>query len=251
MGSFSNSFISPLIPPLFESTVTTDHRAETSSVPGLPKSEVFDIEKVEAVNGRHAGTQCRIGNPTVIGSWGFATVFLIMGIHKLVLPTAAANVMLPSAFWYAGLVQFLSGFLILFTGKTFAATVNISWGAYWLGNGMMMIPTVGNSMNNYASIEDRNSAMAIYGLVWAFVAFFMFVISLKIRGGNFFLSWGLFHIFTNLLFESAYYLTQHTSLMRLSGAFSLLAALGAYYGGVADIFAEQDIYLWVGKYANN
>lgn len=183
-----------------------------------------------------------------IGTWGFATVTMLMALHKLVLPTGSNHLMLPTALMYGGLAQFLSGFLVLFSGDSFNGTLFVTFGAYWLGSGMMMVPSVGQSLDVYAINHEEATTTAIYLFLWAFFGLMVCGISLKIKNGSFLLSWCLFFIFLNLFLEACYNLTGIVSLMQASGVACIFASVGGYYSGIADLFAEQGVEMWTGKY---
>ena len=182
-----------------------------------------------------------------IGTWGFATVTMLMALHKLVLPAGSNHLMLPTAFFYGGLAQFLSGFLVLFTGDSFNGTLFVTFGAYWLGSGMMMVPSVGETLDVYA-LNDQSTVTGIYLYLWSFFGLMVCCISLKIKNGSFMLTWCLFYVFLNLFLEATYSLTGIVPLMQASGVACICASLGAYYSGIADLFAEQGTHLWIGKY---
>lgn len=184
----------------------------------------------------------------MLGSWGFATVTMLMALHKLILPAGSNHLMLPTAFWYGGLAQFISGFLVLLNGDSFNGTLFVTFGAYWLGSGLMMVPSVGASLDVYAATNDTEKTTAIYLFLWAFFGLMVCGISLKIKNGSFLSTWCLFFIFLNLFLEACYDLTGIVSFMEASGAACLCASFGGYYSGIVDLFADQGVELWTGKY---
>ncbi|KAI8639535.1 GPR1/FUN34/yaaH family-domain-containing protein [Parasitella parasitica] len=189
-----------------------------------------------------------MGNPAIIATWGFATVTMLMALHKLVLPTGSNHLMLPTALMYGGLAQFLAGFLVLIGGDSFNGTLFVTFGAYWLGSGMMMVPSVGQSLDVYAINHEEATTTAIYLFLWSFFGLMVCGISLKIKNGSFLLSWCLFFIFLNLFLEACYNLTGIVSLMQASGVACICASVGGYYSGIVDLFAEQGVQMWTGKY---
>jgi succinate-acetate transporter protein len=171
-----------------------------------------------------------------------------MALQKLVIPTSSNHLMLPTALWYGGLAQFLSGFLVLLTGDSFNGTLFVSFGAYWLGSGMMMVPSIGESLDVYDINHETATTTAIYLYLWSFFGLMVCAISLKIKNGSFMLTWCLFFVFLNLFLEATYNLTSIVSLMQASGVACICASVGAYYSGIADLFAEQGVQMWTGKY---
>jgi succinate-acetate transporter protein len=173
---------------------------------------------------------------------------MLMALHKLILPTSSNHLMLPTALMFGGLAQFLSGFLVLFSGDSFGGTLYVCFGAYWLGSGLMMIPAVGESLNVYAANNEQATTTAIFLFLWAFFGLMACGISLKIKNGSFLLTCTLFFIFLNLFLEACYFLTEIVALMRASGFACVCASLCGYYAGIVDLFAEQGTKMWTGKY---
>lgn len=142
------------------------------------------------------------------------------------------------------------------------------------GNGMMMVPSMNVVYDEYANLEDRHQAQAIYCLMWSFYTLMLVGISLGIRSGTLILSWCLFFVFLALLLEAIWYLTNIESVIRASGKLlkkinkerkkekvrrkilkymyigvcAILAALGSFYSGTTAIFEEQGKSFPVGHY---
>ncbi|CAO3615846.1 unnamed protein product [Mucor fragilis] len=192
-----------------------------------------------------------MGNPAIIANWGFATVTMLMALHKLVIPTESNHLMLPTALMYGGLAQFISGFLVLISGDSFSGSLFVTFGAYWLGSGIMMVPSVGQSLNVYAINHEEATTTAMFLYLWAFFGLMVCGISLKIKNGSFLTTWCLFFIFLNLFLEACYTLTGIVSLMQASGVACICASMSGYYSGIVDIFAEQGVVMWTGKYKHS
>jgi succinate-acetate transporter protein len=172
---------------------------------------------------------------------------MLMALQKLILPTSSNHLMLPTALMFGGLAQFLSGFLVLFSGDSFGGTLYVCFGAYWLGSGLMMVPAVGESLSVYTNNEQATTT-AILLFLWAFFGLMVFGISLKIKNGSLLLTCTLFFIFLNLFLEACYCLTEIVPLMRASGVACIGASLCGYYTGIVELFAEQGTKMWTGKY---
>ncbi|KAI9305795.1 GPR1/FUN34/yaaH family-domain-containing protein [Cunninghamella echinulata] len=200
------------------------------------------------VNGQNADRPIHIGNPGVVGLFSFGVVTIILGIFRLFLPWKSQVILLPSALLFGGLTQMIAGFFDLFVGGTFSATILISYGAFWTGNGMMMAPSMNIVYNEYTNLEDRNQAHAIYCFMWAFYTLMLTGISLAVKSGTFILTWCLLFVFLALTLEAIWYLDGTESIIRASGVCAILAALGSFYSGCTAIFEEQGANFYVGHY---
>lgn len=105
----------------------------------------------------------------------------------------------------------------LFYGGTFSGTILVSYGAFWAGSGMMMLPTVEPLLEVYQTEWDLAQANAIYHFMWAFYTLMLMCISLKIRNGTFTLTWCLFWVFITLFLTAIYYVTNVQPVLRVSG----------------------------------
>ncbi|KAI8370499.1 GPR1/FUN34/yaaH family-domain-containing protein [Radiomyces spectabilis] len=200
------------------------------------------------VNGQDRRRPLTMGNPGVLGLWSFATVTILLGTFNLFLPGMSNHVLLPTAIMFGGLAQYIAGFLDFFYGGTFSATILVSYGGFWTGTGLLMLPAFAESMAAYTTDFDVNRANAIYHFMWAFYTLMLLLMSLKIKAGTFILSWCLGFVFLTLLLEAVFYMTSISPILRVSGVTAYLAALGAYYSGIAAVMEEQDVVLWVGHY---
>ncbi|KAI9315547.1 GPR1/FUN34/yaaH family-domain-containing protein [Dichotomocladium elegans] len=189
-----------------------------------------------------------MGNPGVLGLWSFSMVTILLGTYNLFLPHKSNHIIFPTALMYGGLAQYIAGLLDFFYGGTFSATILVSYGAFWAGQGLMMLPSVSTVLTAYESEWDIAQANAVYHFLWGFYTLMLLGISLKIKSGNAVLSWCLFWVFITLILTSIYYLVDIEALLRVSGVSAYLAALGAYYSGCAAVFEEQNEKWWVGKY---
>ncbi|KAJ2955619.1 hypothetical protein NQZ79_g8402 [Umbelopsis isabellina] len=189
-----------------------------------------------------------MGNPSVLGLWSFGMVTILLGTYNLFLPYNSNHIIFPSALMFGGLAQYIAGFMDFWYGGTFGATVFVSYGAFWTGQGLMMLGQFSSTLDAYTNPTDLDNALGIYKFYWSIYTLMLFGISLKIRGGSFVLSWCLGMVFTTLLLESLDYFTGIKILLRISGVTAFLAALGAYYKGVAEVFEEQGLKLWLGQY---
>ncbi|KAJ8656001.1 hypothetical protein O0I10_008222 [Lichtheimia ornata] len=193
-------------------------------------------------------TKFHMGNPAPLALWSFATVTALLATFNLFLPDQPNSIILPTALMFGGLAQYIAGFLDLFYGGSYTAIIFVSYGAFWAGNGLLMLPSVASSLQAYTSEYDVNRANGIYHFIWAIYTLLHVGMSFKIKNGTFMNTWNLTMVFITILFEGVHYMTNITGLLRFSGVSAYLAALGAYYVGLADLMREQGVRMWVGKY---
>ncbi|KAL0080340.1 GPR1/FUN34/yaaH family-domain-containing protein, partial [Phycomyces blakesleeanus] len=149
---------------------------------------------------------------------------------------------------FGGLAQYVAGFIDLYFGGTFSGTILVSYGAFWTGSGMFMLPTVYPTLSSLDDERDLGRANAVYNFLWAAYTLMLAVISVKVKNGTFVLTWNLWWVFMTLLFTAIYNITDIVPILRVSGVFAYLAALGAFYSGIAIVMEEQGVQMWVGAF---
>jgi succinate-acetate transporter protein len=133
-------------------------------------------------------------------------------------------------------------------GGTFGGTIFVSYGAFWFGQGLMMLSQFSSTLDAYTSASDLSTGEGIYHIMWAIYTIFLGVISLKIKGGSFMLTFCLSFVAITLTLEALHSFTGEIILLRISGVTAFAAAIGAYYKGAAELFEEQGVKLWLGEY---
>ncbi|KAI8068305.1 GPR1/FUN34/yaaH family-domain-containing protein [Gongronella butleri] len=200
------------------------------------------------VNGQNMEQPIRMGNPGVVGLWSFSVVTILLGVFRLFIPWKPTSILLPTALLFGGIAQYIAGFLDLYVGGTFSATVLISYGAFWAGNGILYFPAVKSIVDDYVNAEDLHQAQMIYDMMWALYTLMLVVLSLFIRSGTIVFTWCLFWVFLTLILAAAFDYTQNYAVLRASGVCAILAALGAFYSGITVIMEEQGRHWHVGHY---
>ncbi|KAI8079771.1 GPR1/FUN34/yaaH family-domain-containing protein [Halteromyces radiatus] len=188
-----------------------------------------------------------VGNFGVLALWSFATVTALLGTYDLFLPTTPNHVLLPTAVMFGGLAQVISGFFVLASGNTFGGILFVSYGTFWTGSGLMMIPAIASTMEVLTK-DQADIGNGIYHFVWAFYTLINISVSLRIKGGNFMSTWNLVFVFLTLFLTGIQCVTGNLIPLRIAGVTAYLAALGAWYTGVAELFEEQGETFWLGKY---
>ncbi|KAI8067610.1 GPR1/FUN34/yaaH family-domain-containing protein [Gongronella butleri] len=187
------------------------------------------------------------GNPGVLALWSFAVVTLLLGTYNGFYPFESNNIILPTAIMFGGLAQYIAGFMCMINGDTFPAILFVSYGAFWAGSGLMMLPSVHGALGAMTDTQI-STGNAVYHYLWSAYTAWNIVISLKIKNGTFMTSWNLFFVFLTLLLEGiAFTFTSHI-VMRISGITAYLAAIGAFYTGAVELLEDQDEHYWLGHY---
>ncbi|KAI7886593.1 hypothetical protein K492DRAFT_62708 [Lichtheimia hyalospora FSU 10163] len=190
-----------------------------------------------------------MGNPAVIGLWSFGTVTLLLGTFSLFLPNKPNSIMFPTSLFFGGIAQTIAGFFDLFCGGTFSSTILISYGCFWIGNGVTMLPSIQTPLwGRYTSEGDLAQANAIFHFIWAIYTLMVTAVSLRFKHGTMVLTWCLAWVFCTLFLTAMYYVTGIQAVLRTSGICAYFAAIGAYYSGCAAVFEEQNERWWVGNY---
>jgi len=75
-----------------------------------------------------------LANPAALGLGGFAlSTFVLNLVNAEIVSAASLGIVMPVAFFYGGLAQFLAGMWEVRRGDTFGATCFSSFGAFWMG----------------------------------------------------------------------------------------------------------------------
>lgn len=171
----------------------------------------------------------------------------LLGTYNLFLPTTPNHVLLPTAIMFGGLAQVVSGFFVLAGGNTFSGILFVSYGTFWTGSGLMMVPSIGSTLEVLTK-DQSDVGNAIYHFIWAFYTLINITMSLRIKGGNFMSTWNLVFVFLTLFLTGISAVAGTVIPLRISGVTAYLAALGAWYTGAAELLGDQGEGLWLGHY---
>ncbi|RUP48798.1 GPR1/FUN34/yaaH family-domain-containing protein [Jimgerdemannia flammicorona] len=189
----------------------------------------------------------RAGNPGPLGLFSFALVTFVLSVFNVVWPDAPNNALIVGGIFYGGIAQFIAGLLDFQHGNTFSATTFCSFGAFWTGQGFLMLPINFNAA--YAGdTEMWAQGLAVYHLGWVLFTYMMFGASLKLKKGSVLLSILLFLVGTTMLMLAVNIWTGNTIPKRIAGVTGLLAAFGAWYAGLAEIVVEDGMTFPVGAH---
>ncbi|KAI9274383.1 GPR1/FUN34/yaaH family-domain-containing protein [Phascolomyces articulosus] len=200
--------------------------------------------------GRPTRSRAKImGNPGPLCLWSFGTVTSMLATFNLFLPTQPNHIILPCTIMFGGIAQMLAGFLDFFYDGTYTPIIFVSYGAFWVGQELMMIPAIGASIEVYSTPYDLARANGIYHFWWSFLPYFILLYHLKLKMeisctlGN-----CLFWVFLTYFLQGIYYFIDNIPLLRASGITAYLAGFCTYYLGLATIMEEQHNCMWIGRY---
>ncbi|KAI3488183.1 hypothetical protein L1887_47722 [Cichorium endivia] len=124
-----------------------------------------------------ANAHRKIANPLPLGVFGFSTTTLLLSLFNIqVAGIEVPNAVLGYAISYGGLAQFLAGLWEFASGNTFGATVFCSFGMFWWGYSVILIPFFGfvGTYNGQPGIYSKGSpyaseeaaAVGLYLWIW-------------------------------------------------------------------------------------
>jgi uncharacterized protein len=115
----------------------------------------------------------KLGNPAVVGLAGFGLTTLLLQFHNLGLCGLGPIVSLGLIF--GGLAQFFAGLMEQKTGNNFGFAAFTSYGAFWIGLGMIWI------LNFFGIYVSSGTDVGYYLVAWTFLTFIFWVGSLFIH----------------------------------------------------------------------
>jgi len=198
----------------------------------------IDLEKASAA-------PSRIANPAPLGLFSFASTTFILSLYNVqARGITTPNVVVGMAVFCGGLAQLLAGMWEFPKGNAFGATAFTSYGAFWMSYATILIPGSG-VLSAYTDPTELESALGIYLIAWFMVTFLLLVASLR-------KSVGLVVLFaclaTTFLLLAAGTFTGAAMVGKAGGVLGIITAFIAYYVGLADLLAADDVHLPVGKF---
>ena len=115
----------------------------------------------------------KLGNPAVVGLAGFGLTTLLLQFHTLGL--CGLGPVLAMGIIFGGLAQFIAGFMEQKTGNNFGFAAFTSFGAFWMGLGIIWM------CNNFKIYESSPSDLGMYLVAWTLLTAILWVGSLYIH----------------------------------------------------------------------
>jgi len=174
-------------------------------------------------------------NPGPLGLLSFAGTTFLFSLASVGALTSPA-IGLGMAFFFGGLAQLIAGSWEFAQGNTFGATAFSGFGAFWLAQGFIEMPSTG-VLAAYAGDEAaRRNALGCWLLSWTF---FTWVLTFAAHRTNvaLFTTLSLTAISFPLLAAGAF--SGVKGLEEAGGAFGLAAAAAAYYTALCGLLSLE------------
>jgi len=115
----------------------------------------------------------KLGNPAAVGLAGFGLTTLLLQFHNLGL--CGLGPIVAMGFIFGGTVQMLAGFQEQKTGNNFGYSVFCSYGAFWIGLGIIWM------LNNFGIYKSSGEDVGMYLIAWTLLTIIFWVGSLFIH----------------------------------------------------------------------
>ncbi|MGH2486255.1 MAG: acetate uptake transporter [Ktedonobacterales bacterium] len=184
-------------------------------------------------------TEVKIANPGPLGLCGFAlTTFVLSCVNAGILKPGGQPIVIGLALFYGGLAQLLAGMWEFRTGNTFGATAFVSYGAFWLSFGAILVPGFGVKIADAATF---NKSAGIFIVGWTIFTGIMLLASLRTNAATalVFILLFLAFLFLALGFFSANVTdTGPDSLTKIGGYLGIATAIAAWYTALAGLLSS-------------
>lgn len=115
----------------------------------------------------------KLANPAVVGLAGFGLTTLLLQFHNLGL--CGLGPVVAMGFIFGGTVQMIAGFMEQKTGNNFGYSVFCSYGAFWIGLGIIWI------LNHFGVYKSSGTDVGVYLIAWTLLTIIFWVASLFIH----------------------------------------------------------------------
>lgn len=116
----------------------------------------------------------KLGNPAVVGLAGFGLTTLLLQFHNL--GFIGLGPVIAMGFIFGGLAQMIAGFLEQKMGNNFGFAAFTSYGAFWIGLGIIWI------LNHFNIYTSSGTDVGFYLIAWTLLTAILWVASLFIHG---------------------------------------------------------------------
>ena len=165
-----------------------------------------------------------LANPAALGLGGFAfTTFVLNVVNAGLLTRESLGMVLPMGLFYGGLAQFMAGMWDIRRGDVFGGTCFSSFGAFWMGLGVMVIL----EMNGIIAPVPR-AGLAVFLLSWGFFTAYATIASLKTSKGV-----AAIFVALTILFLLLAWGEYNPTVKKIAGYEGMLTALIAWYCSAA------------------
>jgi len=197
----------------------------------------IDLEKA-------AAAPSRVANPAPLGLFSFASTTFILSLYNVgARGITTPNVVVGMAVFCGGLAQLLAGMWEFPKGNAFGAAAFTSYGAFWMSYATILIPGTG-VLSAYTDPNELTSAIGIYLSAWFIVTFLFLIATLRKNVGLVVL---FAFLATTFLLLAIGTFTGAASVGKSGGALGIITAFIAYYVGLAELLAADNVHLPLGK----
>lgn len=175
----------------------------------------------------------RRGEPAAAGLAAFGvTATLLSLVNAGLLPDSGESVVLPMALAFGGLIQVLAGILEYREKNTFGTTVFLSYGAFWLWFGLMVIWGRTGLLN----LNGTDSTVGAALLLWALLTVGFLIASLRLSR---YLVVTVFMALITLILLGFWKILGSFGLRALGGWAGVITGLLAMYGSAAILINAE------------
>ncbi|EEH39319.2 hypothetical protein PAAG_08588 [Paracoccidioides lutzii Pb01] len=209
------------------SKVGTTHDARETSVSSVPRPSYR-----------------KTANPGPLGLLGFAITTFVMGLYQCGAGLPGSDpfgsvgpdqAVFGLAVFFGGGAQIIAGIMEFVAGNTFGTTVHLSYGSFWLGFAMFLVPSL-DIKGAYAGNERAFSfALGIYLLFWCILTIMFLVASLRTN-------LTVIAVFA-LLFIKTSHPDSASRVNKAGGGFAFICALAAFYAGASGLMVPETTFV--------
>jgi succinate-acetate transporter protein len=116
----------------------------------------------------------KLGNPAVVGLAGFGLTTLLLQFHNIGL--CGIGPVMAMGFIFGGLAQMIAGFMEQKTGNNFGYAAFTSYGAFWIGLGIIWIA------NHFEVLPSSTTDVGYYLVAWTLLTAIFWVAAMYIHG---------------------------------------------------------------------
>lgn len=181
--------------------------------------------------------------------FGFSTTTLLLSLYNVnVMGIQIPNAVIGFALAYGGLAQFLAGLWEFAAGNTFGATVFCSFGMFWWGYSVILIPFFGffGQYNGVAGIytkapyaAEADSAIGLYLWIWFGITTIYLVAAARGSVSLFVL---IFLLWITFIMLGVHAYTGNAHFQTAGGAFGIATGFAGYYLGIASFLTPYNSF---------
>lgn len=182
------------------------------------------------------GGNIRIGNPAPLGLFAFGiTTAMLMIIDSGWVEPEFEQFVASYALFYGGVCQLLVGIFELLKGSSFSFAVFTSYGAFWLGWGLMVF-TIPNVNSGFVSTKEYTDGKTAWLVFFGTLTACFYIIILR-KNVCLIVTFGLLIITFYMLAAATH--SGIKEVKKVAGYFGFATALCAWYTGVAELVNEE------------